>query len=214
MRTRRFAAVLATALAVATATAARAEQTDIRDFRVGMNVADFPASGYVLACRSDTAIALDSWQEFARCGADAAGLHAVAVRYDDDANPLTQFNDKWEGTKVGGHPVELTFLIGDDGVLHVLRIVTDPKARPYLRKKAFLLARQVRLHYGEDGWSCTSTPPAPGEGPVGGRFVKERCEKTADRRRLVLDQSLYRQAGQAPPDFYSEVRLEVRLVAQ
>jgi hypothetical protein len=30
----------------------------------------------------------------------------------------------------------------------------------------------------------------------------------------VLDRRLYRQAGQAPPDFFSEVRLEVRLVTR
>lgn len=214
MSTPLLLAMLAAGLVVSTATAGRAEQNDVRDFRVGMKVEDFPDSGYVLACRGDPAAALGSWAEFMRCAADEAGLHAVAVRYDDDANPLAQLNDKWEGTKVGGHPVELTFLIGDDGVLRVLRIVTDPKARPYLKKKAFLLGRQVRIHYGEDGWHCTSEPPGDGESPVGGRFVKERCEKSADRRHLVLDERLYRQAGQVPPDFFSEVRLEVRLVPE
>jgi hypothetical protein len=214
MRKRLHLAMLTMALVVTTAIYGRAETSDLREFRVGMNVGDFPASGYLLTCRSDSAIALGAWTDFMRCATDEAGLHGVAVRYDDDANPLAQLNDKWEGTKVGGHPVELTFLIGDDAVLHTLRIVTDPNTRPYLKKKAFLLGRQVKLHYGEDGWLCTDEPPAAGESAVGGRFVKNRCEKTIDRRHLVLDQRLFRQAGQAPPDFYSEVRLEVRLVTR
>jgi hypothetical protein len=136
-------------------------------------------------------------------------LHEVAVRYDDDGNPLTAFNDKWEGTKLAGHPVLLTLLIGDDGVVRGLRAVTDPAARPYMKKKAFLLARQVKLHYGEEGWSCRNEPPAAGETPVGGLFVKSECEKVEDGRRLVLAQRLYRGAGQSPPDFESMVRLEV-----
>jgi hypothetical protein len=190
----------------------RAEQNDVRDFRVGMDVADLPATGYTgLVCRLEPQVELTSWKDFTRCGPDGAGLRQVAVRYDDDANPLARMNDKWEGTKVGGHPVELTLLIGDDGILHALRIVTDPKARPHLRKKAFLLAHQVKLHYGEEGWVCANEPPGDGETEVGGRFVKARCEKAAEGRLLVLDQHLYRKAGQAPPDFYSEVRLEVQL---
>jgi hypothetical protein len=204
---------LATAAAVLLAAmTAGAEPTDLREFRVGMKVGDLPASGYLLSCRREPETKLAAWTEFARCTAEEAGLHAVAVRYDDDANPLASINDKWEGTKVGGHPVELTFLIGDDAVLRALRIVTDPNARPFLRKKAFLLGRQVKLHYGEEGWVCSAEPPAEGESAVGGRFVKSRCEKTVDRRHLVLDERLYRKPGQAPPDFYSEVRLEVRLV--
>jgi hypothetical protein len=207
---RRF--LILTFAALAAAVPARAEQNDVREFRVGMRVADLPASGYVgLGCRRQPHIALGAWSEFTRCAPDETGLHEVAVRYDDDANPLSDANDKWEGTKVGGHPVELTLLIGDDAVLQGLRIVTDPKARPYLKKKAFLLAHQVRLRYGEEGWRCTERPADEGETSVGGRFIKARCEKTLDDRRLVLDEHLYRKAGQSPPDFFSEVRLEVRL---
>ena len=189
---------------------AGAQSADIRDLRAGMAVDELPATGYVgLACRRAPDVALASWRDFVRCPSDPGGLHEVRARYDDEDNPLAQMNDKWEGTKVAGHPVELTLLIGDDNVVHGLRIVTDPKARLYLKKKAFLLAHQVKLHYGEEGWSCSEEPPASGESAVGGRFVKSRCEKIADHRRLVLDQQLYRRAGQSPPDFESQVQLEI-----
>ena len=187
-----------------------AGENDLREFRVGMDVAELPAEGYVgLACAADPAHALRGWAEYATCPADAPGLHAVRFRYDDAANPMAALDDKYQGTKVAGHPVLLTLLIGDDRRVGGLEIETDPKARLYLRKKAFLLANQVKARYGEEGWACSSEPPAAGEEPVGGVFVKEHCEKTAGQRRLVLDRRLLRPHGRDLKDFVGATRLTI-----
>lgn len=187
-----------------------AEQNDLRDFRVGMPVGDLPSEGYVgLACADDPASTLHRWDEYRTCPADARGLHPVRFRYDEAVNPRAGVNDQFEGTKVAGHPVLLTLLIGDDGLIDGLTIETDPRGRLYLRKKAFLFADQVKARYGEEGWACSSASPAADEGPVGGVFVKEHCEKTVGRRHLILDRQLLRRSDQELKDFVGATRLTI-----
>ena len=114
-----------------------------------------------------------------------------------------------EGTKVGGHPVLLTLLIGKADHVAGIVIETDPTARLYLRKKAFLFGDQVKARFGDQNWSCSNEKPVDGEEPVGGVFINEHCEKTALGRRLTLDRSLFRDAGQPIGDFVSRSRFEV-----
>jgi hypothetical protein len=195
-----------TVLAVAFALVARAalaeQQNDLREFRVGESVNELPSSGYTgFACADAPAQALAGWRDYMRCPSDARGLHAVGFRYDPAANPLAQLNDSYEGTRVAGQPVLLALLIGDDGRVDGIRIRTDPKARLYLRKKAFLFGLQARARYGADGWTCRESPPAPGEEPVGGVFINEHCEKATATRHLIVERQLYRQADQPLSDF-------------
>lgn len=218
----RFAASTAMVVLAALALAPRpaaAEENDLREFRIGMPVSELPKEGYLgFACADDPKHKLNSWQEYEQCPADASGLRAVRFRYDEDAStpitrsvngvPLSTVNGLYEGTKVGGHPVLLSLLLGHDRV-EGLVIETDPSARLYLRKKAFLFADQARARYGEDGWACTSQPQAADEEPVGGVYINEHCEKTTPTRRLVLDHALFRRAGQELKDFVSRARLEI-----
>lgn len=189
---------LALAAALLVAAPARAEEpSDLRDLRVGATVPDLPQHGYTgLACDATPDTTLASWQDYTRCPADEAGLHAVRFRYDTDANPRAAVNDAYQGTRVGGHPVLLALLIGDDAVLHGIRIATDPAARLYLRKKAFLLGEQARQRYGADGWACRDSGPTGDEVPVGGVFIRQHCEKTTEARHIVVDRQLYGHAGQ------------------
>ena len=103
---------------------------DLRDLRVGMAVDQLPAEGYVdLACGNNggaPGAALARWAEFARCSPDTAGLHEVAFAYAK--SPLAELGERWEGTKVAGHPVIPSLLIDEQGVVQGLRIVTDPTA--------------------------------------------------------------------------------------
>lgn len=188
-------------------------QGDLRDLSVGMQVGDLPAKGYVnLACGNDggePGQALASWAEFARCAADAQGLHEVAFEYDDSLQPWAAVSDQWEGTQVAGHPVVPSLLIDDQGVVQQIRIVTDPEARLYLKKKAFLLPIRVMGRYGRDGWDCVDAEPAEGRTPVGGMFIDRRCEKTFHDRRLVLETRLYRTAEQSGREFTDSTRLEI-----
>ena len=117
--------------------------------------------------------------------------------------------DRWEGTKVAGHPVIPSLLVDDGGVVQGIRIVTDPDTRMYLKKKAFLLGIRVMGRYGRDGWTCTEAEPGAGRKPVGGLFIDRHCEKVFHDRRLILDTDLYRTADQQGQEFTGATRLEI-----
>ena len=209
-------AVCAGALAATWASAAEDPLGgDLRDLRVGMRVAELPTVGYVgLACGGDggaPGAALASWAAFERCPPDAAGLREVTFAYA--ASPLAELGERWEGTKVAGHPVIPSLLIDEGGVVQGIRIVTDPDTRMYLKKKAFLLGVRVMGRYGRDGWTCTEAEPGAGRSPVGGLFIDRRCEKTFHDRRLILETDLYRTADQEGREFTGATRLEILKIA-
>ncbi|MDQ2805193.1 MAG: hypothetical protein M3Y41_21895 [Pseudomonadota bacterium] len=191
------AALVWFAAAASFAPASAQAQNDLREFRVGMGLSDLPRTGYTdFACADQPDHQLAGWAAFAACPKDALGLHALSFRYDDAANPLAHVSDKYQGTRVAGHPVLVALLMSDDGQLGGLRIVTDPHAPLYLHKKAFLFAGQVRSRYGSDGWQCTDIKPTSDQEPVGELFINRRCEKETAGRHLILNQQLYRRTGQ------------------
>jgi len=190
-----IAAVLLPTCAIA------AEQNDLREFRVGMSTSALPESGYgAFACADDPARTLSDWRDYSSCRAGKDGSHAVSFRYD---------NAGGGETAVGGQPVNLALLIGDDAKVTGLRIETDQQARLYLHKKAHLFAQQVRARFGEDGWSCNQIAPTAMEQPVGGVFVHEHCEKVTDSRRFVLDHQLYRDPAKDLRDFTDATQLTI-----
>ena len=184
-------------------------ENDLREFRIGMTADELPLTGYLGFACADAGRKLDGWQSYRQCPPGASGWHAVRFEYDEAANPLAKVNGLYEGTKVGGHPVLLTALIGDDARLKGLVIETDPAARLYLRKKAFLFGEQVKARYGDAGWTCAKEEPTADQEPVGGVFMNEHCEKTTAARKLTLDRVLFRRAGQDLKDFVSRSRLEI-----
>ena len=187
------------------------EGGDLRDLRVGMSIAAIPAGEYIdLSCVGTHDQTLVGWSDFRECPRDAMGLRSVGFRFNEGLNPLAQVNDKYQGTRVAGHPVLLTLLIDEGGMIDGLLIDTDPQARLFWRKKAHLLALFVKSRYGEDGWQCHNTEPSGGEMAVGGLFIKSRCEKVVGERKLLLDQRLYRRAGQPLQDFVNETHVEIR----
>jgi len=191
---------------------ASAEEADLRDFRVGMPASELPAEGYTdFACAGAGArVGVQGWQDYARCPADAAGLHALRFSYQEGSNELAFLNDTYEGTKVGGHPVLLTLLISDASIVEGLRIETDPAARLNRRKKAYLLGELAKARYGEAGWTCTEAQPGAGEEPVGGMFMKEHCEKTTPTRSYILDRQMFHKVGADQRGFVSASQLEIR----
>ena len=210
-----LATVACALLAEPASTAEDPLEGDLRDLSVGMRVAELPAEGYVdLACGSnggEPGMALASWAKFASCRPDAAGLHEVTFAYAE--SPLAELGDRWEGTKVAGHPVIPSLLIDDAGVVQGIRVVTDFDTRMYLKKKAFLLGIRVMGRYGRDGWTCTEAKPGAGRTPVGGLFIDRRCEKTFHDRRLILETDLYRTAEQQGQEFTGATRLEIFKIA-
>jgi hypothetical protein len=204
---RRFAAaaLLGAWLAATSGPIARGEDfsgNDLRDIRVGMPVAELPERGYQdFACAAAPERKLSGWSTWRDCPSDPGGAHAVLFGYD----PLTAR----DGTMVAGHPVILTLTIDDDGRVATLQIVTDPKARLYLRKKAFLLGQQAKSRYGAEGWDCSQSSPSTDEQPVGGVYVKELCKKTTADRRLVIERNLFRRPGSDARSFIDETRISI-----
>lgn len=183
---------------------------DIREFRVGMPAADLPARGYLdFSCAAAPDRKIAGWADYKQCPADAAGRHEIGFRYDDSANPVARVNESYNGTLVGGHPVVISLLIGDDARVDAIRIETDPHARYYFRKKAFLFADQVKERYGQQGWACKDGAPSPEAQPVGGVFIRQHCEKTSAGRHLILDQTLYRDPKRDVRDFVGGTRLVI-----
>ena len=73
-----------------------------------------------------------------------------------------------------------------------------PQASPPDRKQAYTLSNFFKARYGSEGWTCTDTPPAPGETPVGTLYINQRCAKLGkDNMRVVLETRFLRLPGQA-----------------
>ena len=175
---------------------------DVRDIAVGMPVGEIPNAGYVnLTCVTDTSRKLPAWTAWRECPSDADSMRAV--RFDFD--PETSRN----GTVVAGHPVILTALIDDVGTVAGLKIDTDPKARLYMRKKAFLLGVQVKTRYGSEGWACTQRQPELGEQPVGGVYIRENCSKAIQGRVLVVERDLFRRVDQDARNFIDQSQVKI-----
>ncbi|WFT96765.1 hypothetical protein QA633_06545 [Bradyrhizobium barranii] len=197
-------------LLVACGDANAGEAIDLRDLNLGMSVASIPSEEYIdLACAEKEGAKLAAWSEFRTCPADEMGLRGISFRFNDEVNPLAALSDKYQGTKLGGHPVLLTGLVDSSGALQGIRIDTDPNARLFWRKKAYLLALSVRARYGEAGWMCREAESYDGENPVGGLIIKEHCEKRSERRHLILDRELYRRASQPLSDFVNATHLVI-----
>ena len=176
---------------------------DLRDIRLGMAVAELPESGYVdFACAADPKHTLAGWTNWHDCAADANGMRAIRFGYDPSTSR--------DGTMVAGHPAILTLLIDDSAHVAGLQIETDPKARLYIRKKAFLLGLQAKSRYGAEGWACTDGQPGPGgDQPVGGVYLRERCTKTVGGRTLVVERNLFRRPDQDAKSFVDETRISI-----
>jgi hypothetical protein len=188
-------------------------ESDIRNLKVGVPVTSLSKQGYIhFTCVNNDAgqgKELSGWNDFRQCPPEASGWHEVTFQYDDSQQPWAKVNDKWEGTKISGHPVILSLLIDDTGQVQGIRAVTDPHSPMYLKKKAYLLSLRVKAHYGNDGWTCTRKPPTPDESRVGGMYINEYCEKSYGDRRILLQTELYRASGQSGTEFTNSTRLEI-----
>ena len=175
---------------------------DLRDIRLGMAASELTESGYVdFACADDPKRTLAGWNNWRDCPADAKAMRAIRFGYD----PFTSR----DGTMVAGHPALLTLLIDDGGHVAGLQIETDPKARLYIRKKAFLLGIQAKSRYGPEGWTCSEGQPDAGDQPVGGVYLKERCTKTVSGRSLTVERNLFRRPDQDIKNFVDETRISI-----
>ena len=183
---------------------------DIREFTPGLAVADLPAEGYAgFACGNNGAPPqgeIGGWGDFAQCPPDAGGLREVAFEYDDTGVEYEEF----EGTQVAGHDVLISLLFAPDGTVEGIRVFTHPEARAYQKRRARILANAVRARFGGAGWRCERLEPEPGEGPVGGVFVKEDCYKALDGKAIDMETRFYRRYGDDGEEIVSRTAFEIR----
>jgi hypothetical protein len=148
--------------------------------------------------------AIDDWSDFRKCRPESNGLYEVNVRFDDQQDYIGRAIDDPMyaqgriGTRVAGHPVILSVLFDKDGVLHGIRMISDPRGSITERRMAHMLRLAIINRYEPDGWTCTDFPPAAGETPVGGGvFIKQRCEKQTAERDLYVEAHFLRKPGQS-----------------
>ncbi len=209
---RRAALVSALALVAAMAAAGAQDRPDageIHGLKLGLDARRMSLDGFgEFACGSNGGPPrqkLEGFADFAKCRAEPSGLHEVYLRFDDEEEYIGRAIDDDQytrkiGTRVAGHPVILSALFDDGGILRGLRFVTDPRAAPAERRMAHLLRVAVINRYGPEGWSGRDQPPAAGETPVGGVFLKQQCWKTSDGRDLMVEAHFLRKPGQSETD--------------
>jgi hypothetical protein len=188
----------------------RVDSGEIHGLRLGLDAKAMTLDGFgELACGSNGGPPrqrLESWGQFGKCRPEDNGLHEVYARFDDEEEYIGRAIDDQlyaqgrTGTRVAGHPVILSALFDGDGRLRALRFVSDPRAAPHERRMAHLLRLAVINRYGPADWSCTDFPPAAGESPVGGVFLKQRCEKVTPERHLIVEARFLRKPGQSDID--------------
>ncbi len=207
------AMIVGATLAIVGATTALAQAPDsgeIHGLRLGLQAQAMTLDGWgQLSCGSNGGPPrqdLDAWLDFKKCPPEANGLHEVAARFDDEDEYVAKalgepsYAAQRIGTRVAGHPVVLSALFDDGGMLRGIRMVSDPRANPAERRMAHLLSVAVIDRYGTEGWDCTDFPPAEGESAVGGVFVKRRCAKTLPGRVLTVETHFLRKPGQHDVD--------------
>jgi hypothetical protein len=188
----------------------KGDRGELRGLKLGLQAQSMRLDGLGdFACGSNGGAPrqrLDDWSDFGKCRPEDNGLHEVYARFDDEQEFIGRAIDDpmyargKAGTRLAGHPVVLSALFDRDGVLRSLRFVTDARAAVHERRMAHMLRLAVFNRYGPEGWICANSPPAPGETPVGGIFVKLRCEKLAQDRHLVVESRFLRKPGQSDID--------------
>ena len=206
------AIVALAALTLLGAASDRAEEAprraDVWSLKLGTPASELPNNDFIdYACGSNGGPPqepLAGWSDYDRCKSEPNGLHEVYFRYDDEleywakAHRARTLLAQYGGTKVLDFPVIVSGLFDASGTLAGLRIVTDPQASPPERKQAYTLSNFFKARYGSEGWTCTDTPPAPGETPVGTLYIHQRCSKlTKDNLRAMLETRFLRRPGQA-----------------
>jgi hypothetical protein len=211
----RLLSVCGVALAVLVARAhaqpqASDDRGEIHGLKLGLAAKSMTHDGFGdLACGSNGGTPrqrLDDWSDFGKCRPEDSGLYEVTARFDDEDEYIGKAIDDplyargKTGTRVAGHAVILSALFDRDGVLRGLRFVTDPRAAPFERRMAHMLRLAVINRYEPSGWTCTDIPPAAGETPVGGVFIKQHCEKSTPQRHLMVETHFLRKPGQSDID--------------
>lgn len=145
---------------------------------------------------------LESLEEYTKCKPEANGLREVYFQYDDEleywakANELRVESRLYAGTSVYAHPVIVSVLIDEAGIVQGIRITTDPRAEIRQRQLAVALRRFLFARFGE-GWECVDREPSGGETKFGGTYVNQACSLDGHAEgNVYLEAHFFRKKGQ------------------
>lgn len=205
-------------------------RANIWDIKIGMKSEEVPERDFIdISCGTNggpPSILIETFQNFSKCPPEETGLHEVYFAYDDEleywarANESIMWIEIYSGTRVIDQPVILSALFDPEGLVRGIRIISDSRADPQIRRAAIVMRRRFTGKYGEDGWDCEDLPRNEGEKPLRRQFIKELCTKLyQDKLRVRLESHYYHKAGQSNFDphtgqpqqgyFESTVRLEL-----
>jgi len=181
----------------------------IFDIKTGMHFEDLPSSEFMLfACGTNggppSRVLKKGFSEFEKCEKeDHTQLREVYFEYDDEALYWAKAKyekrlERFQGTKVLAYAAILSLLFDDEGIVKGVRIMTDPRATLFERKKAFLLKKHLEGYWGRGPWDCKEVPKLEGETPVSDKqnLLKDICIKNQDDKIIILQSRYYRKKGQ------------------
>ncbi|MDB5472979.1 MAG: hypothetical protein JWP99_282 [Devosia sp.] len=191
----------------------RSEPPDVLDLRLGEAATAQPGPFREYACGTNggpPAKRLAGFGDYAACAVEpGTGLHEVTFRYDDEleyyalAMNLTPIAERFGGTRFGSFPVIVSALIGDDGVVHGFRAVTDDRLPIRERRAAYTMSILAKSRVPGE-WVCEQLPLVDGETAVGRSAVKEDCTgRASDGSRMVLKTRFFHRKGQSQIDPHS-----------
>jgi uncharacterized protein YjbI with pentapeptide repeats len=228
---RSAALLLSLVLPIGAAAAQSWDHPTVFDLKLGAAASQIPSDGYVdFACGTNggpPSRPIAGFTDFALCKAEPSGLHEVAFRYDDELEYVARAHDKdyqialFEGTTAYSHPVIVSALFDDAGILQGTRIVTDPRVSVEQRMQAAELSNFLGARYDVSRDDCTDDAPAAGEQPIAGSLIKRTCVKTLpDGSVATLRVEHLRRPGQSgfmrnsnkptEGEFWSLTRLDIR----
>lgn len=179
----------------------------IWDVQLGESVSQIPEIDVIeVTCGTNGgpgSLPIQEFEAFAQCPPEPGGLREVNFGYDDETDYIAKAMDAeyeilQDGTSVFSHPVMLSVLVDEEGIIRGIRILTDPRVPERERRLAITLIRNFKAKYGEWNLECTDLPRAEGENPVGSIFMKEQCfgESPDGTRTIRLDGHYLRKKGQ------------------
>jgi hypothetical protein len=180
----------------------------IWDVPIGQPVSDIADNvAAIIACGTNggpISIELKSFRDWAQCTPEATGLRELAFTYDDEMDYIAramelEYRALSSGTSVYAHPVILSILVDDKGVVQGIRVVTDDRASDRDRRVAVVLSKNFEGRY--SGWNlnCQDIPMRDGEQKVGSDFIHRLCTGTnpdGKNQRLLIEASYLRKKGQ------------------
>lgn len=159
-----------------------------------------------LACGTNGgpySLPLEEAEDFATCPPEESGLHEVHFSYDDELDYIARaMNSEYDvlrdGTTVFSHPVMVSVLVDDEGIIQGQRILTDPRVPQRERRRAVTLMRNFEARYADWNLECEDLPLDEGEMKVGNVFTKRVCTGTSPdgEINLRLDARYLRKEGQ------------------